>query len=326
MYNHITIRLFLVATIHCLLTTENAISQTYVPFPDSNAVWIIGWCGVGSMCVGEPMLCYPSSEYQYTLGADTIIGVYSYKKLYKSGNNISYTFDPSTNCYTSSSSYFYGYAGSIRQDIPNKKVYFVPPSNSTDTLLYDFDLNVGDTLTTGYLYNNNQYVTAIDSTLDQCGIYRKTFYINDSGAPYTEGIGSLWGLLEPTEICVCDYSWGMSCFSYANDTCVDSSSCQLIINTIQEVKKVVASIKVYPNPSSGNFTILLPEDFNELNQSIEISIFDNFGKVVKEINNIPSGFGKHTVEIDISSLPSGLYLCRLKSGNGHAVAKFSVIK
>ncbi|MBN4051299.1 T9SS type A sorting domain-containing protein [bacterium AH-315-M05] len=301
-------------------------AQNYVPFPDSNVAWIIGWCDVGSMCPGQPMMCWPSSEYQYTLGTDTIIGIYSYKKLYKSGNNISYTVinnDP-TNCYITSYSYFYGYAGAIRQDIPNKKVYFLPPSSSTDTLLYDFDLNVGDTLGPGYLYNNNQYVTAIDSTLDKCGMYRKTFYINGSGAPYTEGIGSLWGLLEPTEICVCDYSWSMSCFSHANDTCVDSSSCQLILNIIQEVTKAVTNIKVYPNPASYQ-SINLEYELNQ-SEEVDISIFDNFGKIVKEINNIPSGFGKHTVVIDVSGLPSGLYLCRLKSGSGHAAAKFSVIK
>lgn len=40
----------------------------------------------------------------------------------------------------------YGYAGAFRNDSLNKKVYFVKPGMLNDTLFYDFDLQLGDTL------------------------------------------------------------------------------------------------------------------------------------------------------------------------------------
>jgi len=94
--------------------------------------------------------------------------------------------------------------------------------------------------------------------------------------------------------------------------------------SVDEVVNKFDKLNIYPNPVNKE---LINLEF-ELNQSeeIEISIFDNFGKIIKEIHNIPSGFGKHILAIDISALPSGLYLCKLKSDSGHAVAKFSVVK
>ena len=43
------------------------------------------------------------------------------------------------------------YVGSVRQDSLTKQVYIVPPGYSSDTLLYDFNLGIGDALGSGFL-------------------------------------------------------------------------------------------------------------------------------------------------------------------------------
>ncbi len=79
--------------------------------------------------------------------------------------------------------------------------------------------------------------------------------------------------------------------------CVDTSACENVtvvgINNLQEQ----LSIKVYPNPSSGNFTI----EFSELGEN-HIIIYNNLGQVV--YNKIRS---EDKVQIRLKDLAAGIY-------------------
>lgn len=297
-HNHTTIRLFLVAMIHCLPTTENAISQTYVPFPDSNAVWSYVLCDICQIGPCSP----PCYSYYYNIKGDTMINSINYNKLYQ-------TWDSSlTNL---------AYYGSLRED-SFKRVYYVSVNDTNEFLLYDFSKNVGDTIW-GF-----DIVFNIDSVLLMNNQYRKRF-IMSNGEEVIEGIGN------KTRDLLYQYSEVLPqllCFKQ-NDTLLvmNDTDCYIYYVGVWEMEENLAgniNYRLFPNPA--NYQAINLEYELDLSEEIEISIFDNFGKIVKEINNIPSGFGKHTVVIDISGLPSGLYLCRLKSGNRHAVAKFSVVK
>jgi hypothetical protein len=89
----------------------------------------------------------------------------------------------------------------LRQDTANRKVYLLEPFSGQDTLLYDFDLALGDTLPPAYNnYIQDNVVSNIDSVLVG-NQYHRRFWLSAAGtADYTaiiEGIGSTFGLTFP---------------------------------------------------------------------------------------------------------------------------------
>jgi subtilase family protein/type IX secretion system substrate protein len=72
--------------------------------------------------------------------------------------------------------------------------------------------------------------------------------------------------------------------------------------------------KLYPNPNSGEFTMML----NEMHKGeISVRIFDVIGKSVYQSNE-----NKLTFDINVKELPSGIYLVRLSSQNQNEILKF----
>ena len=80
------------------------------------------------------------------INGDKIIGTHTYHKIYTTGQH--------TNWCPSYSGYYYNACNcALRQDSLQKKVFQYSSTYSKDTLLYDFNLNVGDTLP--HTLNNN---------------------------------------------------------------------------------------------------------------------------------------------------------------------------
>jgi len=92
--------------------------------------------------------------------------------------------------------------------------------------------------------------------------------------------------------------------------------CQLTDNIDQTDDFNASQLKVFPNPSSGNFTIYLPE-----RKKGEITVMDIMGKIVltKVIHN------EQTIPIDISKNVSGLYLIQFTSNKGE-IYQIKIIK
>jgi hypothetical protein len=67
------------------------------------------------------------------------------------------------------------------------------------------------------------------------------------------------------------------------------------------------NIVIYPNPSSGIFHISLPS-----NQTYEIEVVDNMGRVVLNQSNI-----ENTTSLDLSDQANGVYLIRLIDASGN---------
>ena len=119
-------------------TVHSVGAQDYHPFPMLNATWHISW-GT-STCDSNGL---SATGYHYYTDTDTLISSELYTKLKRLG------VCP-TCCPTLGPSAYDGYMGGLRQDTLNKKVYIVPSDESTEYLLFDFSMNVGDTLI-GYL-------------------------------------------------------------------------------------------------------------------------------------------------------------------------------
>lgn len=178
-----------ISMIFNLCIAETADAQSYNPTATEGAHWIViheidGW---------EIIAMW---EY-YCTGDSTINGV-EYKKVLR--RELEPTLDPPP--YTPISSYIlYGF---LRDDIINKKVYgllyqeywYSDCDSQTEFLLFDFSLQVGDTLaqcsmpsfyqdTIGTIVNGTAY-----------GIDTRIFTTYNQGFNFYEGIGSDFGLFE----------------------------------------------------------------------------------------------------------------------------------
>ena len=81
------------------------------------------------------------------------------------------------------------------------------------------------------------------------------------------------------------------------------------------------NLKYYPNPAGKKFGVQSPEFGVEICGTLEI--YDLNGRKLLE-KQIPEG--SETVEVDVSSLESGVYFCRLISENKSATQKLIIQK
>ena len=173
--------IFLIIVIVTLET--RAQSGVYHPFPDSSATW--NWHFLNYNCTPWPPI---DEEYSYTINGDTIIGSVQYHKLvtpFVQINNIG--------CGSSNN---LGYVGCIRQSIIEKKVYCILPNDTVEHLIFDFNLQFGDSIPTipSSLCYSKIFISQVDSVLIG-SIYRKRW--TGGGLEIIEGIGSNWEFLKP---------------------------------------------------------------------------------------------------------------------------------
>jgi len=233
-------------------SASNAQTSIYHPFPDSNAQWNIYYWEYGWPGVFEEF-------YSIEISGDTTINSLQYHKLftpYIQSSGISKSNQISS-----------GYNGAIRQDTVNRKVYIIPRFELVEQLLYDFTLQVGDTVK-GFIEpygNQKDVVISIDSVLIGDN-YRKKWNINLSyQISVIEGVGSTYGLIEKSPVTGADFpDISISCFRQNNNTIYPDTitNCDLI-TAIHPIPKTNDLINVFPNPSDGKFNI-------EFDQSIDI--------------------------------------------------------
>jgi hypothetical protein len=254
---------------------------------------------------------YYTGSNIYFLAGDTIISSLNYKKILTTGYLV---YHSTLNGFVN---YFQNkYVGAIRQDVINKKVYFCDSSTTSNRLLYNFNLNVGDTLPLTYNNTvNTNYVSSIDSILIGTN-YRKRFHISKTGlyvpqpdsnyACLIEGIGSTCGLLDPI---IPGGPWtqtSLNCFSQNNRVLYNpSGNCDSTLG-LRTISTQETIFNIYPNPSNGSFVI---EPQNAL-YNVHCTVYDVNGKLVlsQTINGKTS--------IDASSLNEGVYNISLQSNEG----------
>ncbi len=174
----------------------NIKGQDYIPFPTSNTVW--------SEYHNAPVSSGLSSYYYRNIfsNKDTIIDAKIYQQLFYSLTDTMYCESPSVI-----------YNGGIRES--NRQVFYLPKDSSNEYLLYDFTVQVGDTLKYDYSVFSSLYgllkidsllVLSIDSILILDGTYRKkinfsmffsSHLIPNYSTFWIEGIGNNMGLLCP---------------------------------------------------------------------------------------------------------------------------------
>jgi hypothetical protein len=302
------------------LISLNGIAQIYeyVPFPDSGAIW-------------SERFTYPEgidsiAEYSFerfaTNGEDTLINSVLYKKLFLFYDT---TFNKNNAVYI----------GGIRED--NKKVYYLGDTihrlkpladyfNFEEILLYDFNLNEGDTIEMGMGFADsipcNYAGTLIVENIDTVlvgGVLRKKIVFWGINMTWIEGIGNTYGLLFITSHFLTSGSPQntLICFKQ-NDTILyfnnNYTEC-MPLNISNKATEHNTKVTIFPNPANDKLNIEIKENSNEFS----IVIFNLLGQMVKQ-----DKLDQMTNEINISNLTKGIY--NVSIINKNEIVNFKIIK
>ena len=277
----------------------------YVPFPEENAVWHVGFV----------MTPYPGYvHYQYFYDGDTTIGGKDYHKVREKYEEFTSSGNSGDN----------GIIGYLRQDTGERKVYYFPANGIQEDLLYDFSIGVGEDYPSA---NNCGGVDAEDIHIDSIlinGQYRRIWLNGGGGSLYglgkmIEGIGYLTGLLGCFEDCF-EWCWWLSCFQQDGETIFEQTVfqpplCNLI--GIDDPGIMEDGIVLFPNPiHEGDVTI----QFNSP-KNAEIRIFDLKGNLFLQQNFHYTSEAR----LPTAALAQGVYVVRILS-EGLPVSRKLVIQ
>lgn len=299
---------------------------------DTNAVWRQGVKSCSDNGFGPE--CQPWEYLDFKLNnGDTVIGNYTYKKV--------------PNYYNQEISlWLYAY---LRED--SGKLYmkyetttFVPyysPSlftinylfDTTEFVLYDFTLQVGDTFTTriyrcrlndggdSITYYQNFILTSVDTVVLNNGNERKRYRFNtqyNNGMDYTrryygphlewiEGIGStatfFYNEINHMSGCGMDggfANYSIACYSLNDSILWGVENCLFPTAVNENIAK--ENTQVFPNPVEDLLTIKSPINYTDY------AVYNTLGSVVQ------SGTIS-TNSIDFSALSNGIYILSLTDKN-----------
>jgi len=277
-------------------------AQFYNPFPDSNAIWSM-------------------RRTKFSVKGDTILSGKTYKKYYVQWDTVNYNFDFAKAKY---------YAG-VRED--SFRIYAWHRLDTTERLLYDFNVNTFDTVQTwifpfDYIPNAPINFSSNKYSVDNVNYYSvggvlptKYIELHDDiwGTPtmWFAGIGSTLGLFITGMIDHYDINYlfekPMLCFQ--NDTItahfntypIINDSCFSNYSLIEENSSKEELFNVYPNPFSNQLNIKsnLKHDIN-----CNLKMYNIQGQLIFEKELILGGISMINLN---EFLPSGLYLIKIIS-------------
>lgn len=253
----------------------NGQTSVYRPFPTNFGDW-------GYQSFDE--FGFPTSPFlsHYTLSGDTIIASTNYKKLFL----------------------YPTYIGALRE--ASKIVYFVPDTSSTEYILYDFNLGLGDTIISPFggasCSNDTVIVEQVDSILASDGYHRQLHL--SSFAIWIEGIGSASYLLQPAEFLCVSGNPGLQCMINDSLFLYPSASSSCIVSVPKQINQL-DDIFVYPNPTNSSVYI---EHLNF--KTGVVKLYNLTGNEVLRAN-----ITSNTTQLDISRFPLGIYFYQITNQN-----------
>ena len=210
----------------------------------------------------------------------------------------------------------------MREDSAQAKVYFY--KNGKDSILYDFNLKIGDVLSDNISGSNCKHtVSAIESIKLYDGTPTKKIKFIGTGANTTKywimGVGSSKGptfpglfscYTDPVKQFLCFYQGAKVLYSKT-----ENGKCESTIAS----KDVITDtyIDVYPNPiNENNINIELPDELTQC----ELTMYDIVGNQVLNRNIVNQ---KETIEVE--SLQKGMYFMRF-ADKGKLVMTKKIVK
>jgi hypothetical protein len=268
------------------MITLTAQSQTsaYHPFPTGNADWVYRY---------YDSFHNPTPNFtSYSFNGDTIISSTIYKKVFTNAS----------------------YSGAIRESA--KVIYFVPDTSSTEYLLYNFNLDLGDTIIRPFggaaCVNDTVIVTQVDSVLTSDGYHRQLWF--NSFAYWIEGIGAGYYFLNPFNVLCLSGNDILQCIvtdsGFAYPTGI--SSC---IVTVSEHAGHDREVFISPNPASTELTIHCP-GLNQLSQGI---LRDATGRIIMNFTF------SDKVTLSLAEIAGGIYFLEVTGGTENSISRKKVI-
>ena len=266
-------------------------SQSYIPFPDSNAYWTIE---------SFPGAIGSYSQRTLYIDGDTSINSLQYHKIYYHAVN--------------NSIFYSGYRGAFRQDTSSKKVFMIDSylNPNTEYLAYDFSLTVGDTF---YLDSTNYiiFVVTVDDSVLVQGQFRRHLHLVPvypiclcSCEPdWIEGFGSLYGY-DPMACSELGYQ-NLICFSQNNlPVYPDTGTCDFITSVPDPMPRP-PPVSVYPNPFDEHIVC----ETTNTKRMTRITLTDILGRVVLQ-NEIKLSETSHKQILETDFLKRGIYVLEVE--------------
>lgn len=241
-----------------LLANLFAKAQTpYHSFPEDSAQWSYWESGIDSIS-GQPY----THSFQLKMIGDTMINGMAYNKIYKSADIAYPSISDSLHCF-------------IRQDTAQRKVVVCYPlhlyNDSSENLLYDFGLQVGDTFNIKLITDGTLHEAVIIASTDsvQTNVdYRREFFLQfiewdiwgpscDVGCQWLEGIGNYCNPLYieiPDSFCW-DHYYNVQCFWHNGQYVAGGTFCDFNTGINEDFIGKENQLLIYPNPISNISTI-----------------------------------------------------------------------
>ncbi len=266
----------------------NSQASLYHPFPTTNTSWEYRYYNDFHQ---------PTGIGGYWINGDTTISNLNYMRIYGCGAS--------------------GWcnSGSIRDS--GKVIYFIPDTGSIEYVLYDFNLNLGDTLFNSFNDSSGYpavYVIDVDSVLCSDGFHRRLWF--NTFDRWIEGIGSTTYLFAPTSYMGLSGNDELQCKSTDSGFHYPNSISGCIVSS-NEPTRYKSTIKISPNPFHGSSTILIPSGY----EKAELRIYNTLGQLKchqwTEANET-------RFQLDQGELKEGIYLLQIISREKHSSVKFII--
>ena len=247
-------------------------------------------------------------------GADTTANGNTYHKLLSRNANSVVPNDSAPPVVSLDATFPDTYYGAIRES--GKKEYSLNATGGGETLMFDFNVSVGDSIPA---YSGMVRVTGIDSIM-LSGVYHKRYLTNDTTYYVIEGVGSSRGLfpdLNDGGSDIAFYCFTDSLITYSPDPTIPCTYIYPVgyTSAAGNINNTNAGIELYPVPTNDMLHILLPGNIYGT-QAIVTNIL---GQVVWQ------GVFDGKLDISVRSWPRGVYDLHLDSGSiGHITKQFAV--
>lgn len=270
-------------------------AQTYYPFLGNDKKWNI--LHTSNSWPEDSGYCYTE---QIRLGNDTLIDGITYKVIISSKDSLLTRWNT---------------IGFMRENIEDKNIFYLPV-NKKEILLYDFSIEVNDTIETKFKFGEEN-TGVLDSIVKYVVISIDSIKINNQERKkinlkcltypwnitysWIEGIGDIYGLFAPCFPFMCGSENTLLLCFYEDDNLVYSNltgtynECfyWLVSETYQNMPSFIS---IYPNPSDGKYIISV-----SITEPYNLTIMNNTGNIF--LNKKIHG----SYNIDISNLNNGLY-------------------
>lgn len=279
--------LFAIISAFCFFS-NNGTAQNYKSIFDSipeNTTWDIVLMGY----------CYAVCSDSFDIIGDSIINAETYQEL--------------------------GGLGFLREDTIAGKTWYYDPIWSEEYLVMDLSLTVGDTFYL-YDYNNNPYITIVDSVEIITGI--KHVWLHEQGficglsypLEFVEGSGPNFGfhyqrsffLSTINTFMLCQHKGGVK--TLGNTLFFDA--CYVCVGGLKETNN--ERIQLFPSPANDVLNVLFAGEL----QQATLCVFDQFGRLQFEV---PDWNNQQQI-VNIASLKPGIYFVSIKDKELESVKRF----